>query len=187
MNMNMSKLILTAMGIALLAGVGYADIINGNFDTDLSGWTTTGGGWYWFDASSSSSPDGAATIFFGGSDTWLYQPGCTATFVEGQQYALSFLASGSGTSVGTTFEVNLITGSGLHAEYVTLTGGYVEYSLVFTATAADVGQTFQPGFLAKGGLIVGLDSVSLTAVPEPATMTLLAAGAVGILSRRRRK
>ncbi len=88
----MSRLILTAMGIALLAGVGSADIINGNFDADLSGWSIAGGGWSWFDYPGSGSPAGGAAIFLGTGDAWIYQPGCTATFVEGQQYALSFLA-----------------------------------------------------------------------------------------------
>jgi hypothetical protein len=174
-------------GVIGWAGLATADLVpNGGFDTDLSGWSQAGPGpWVWFDAPASGSPEGGAAIFFGTGDTWLYQPNCTTppAFVAGQTYELSFLASGSGASVGTTLRADITTGSGLHSTYVTLTDHYQQYSVVFAATAADVGQPFQPGFLGVGGLIMGVDSVRLNAVaPEPSALVLTLLGLSGLLA-----
>jgi MYXO-CTERM domain-containing protein len=181
-------------GLIGWAGLATADAVpNGGFDTDLSGWNQVGfgaGGWQWFDAPASGSPEGGAAVFLGSGDTWLYQPGCTTppAFVAGQNYELSFLASGSGTSVGTTLHADVTTGSGIHSAYVTLTDHYQQYSLPFTATAADVGQPFQPAFLGVGGLIMGVDSVRLNAVaPEPSALVLAILGLSGLLAHSRRR
>jgi hypothetical protein len=181
-------------GVIGCAGMATADLVpNGGFDTDLSGWLQAGpgeGGWGWYDTPASGSPDGPGTVFLGAGDCWLYQPGCTTppAFVAGQAYELSFLASGSGASVGTTLHADLTTGSGLHSTYVTLADHYQQYSLPFTATVADVGQPFQPAFLGVGGLILGVDSVRLNAVaPEPSALVLGIAGLLGLLAYAWRK
>lgn len=168
-----------------------ADMVpNGGFDSNLDNWNQVGaGGWGQFPSPASGSPEGGAAVFLGAGDTWLYQPNCTTppAFVPGQAYELTFLASGSGASVGTTLHADITTGSGIHSVYVTLTDHYQQYSLPFTATAADVGQPFQPAFLGVGGLIVGVDSVRLNTVPEPSTLVLLSAGLFGLLAYAWRK
>ena len=71
-------------------------------------------------------------------------------------------------------------------------------SATFTATRADVGKTYQPEFLASlgawtghsngvGTCYFGIDSVSLSVVPEPSTLVLLAAGLFGLLAYAWRK
>lgn len=178
-------------GVIGWAGWATADMVpNGGFNSSLSGWAEVGaGGWGWFDYPASGSPEGGAAVFLGAGDTWLYQPGCTTppAFVAGQAYELSFLASGSGASVGTILHADITTGSGIHSAYVTLADHYQQYSLAFTATAADVGQPFQPAFLGVGGLIMGVDSVRLSAVPEPSTLMLITTGLFGLLAYAWRK
>jgi hypothetical protein len=141
------------------------------------------------DAAATGSPDGAAAIYLGGADAWLYQPGCTTppAFVEGQTYKLSFLAS-KGPGPATTLQADLITGSGNHSTFATLVPDtWQEYSIVFTATAADVGHSFQPGFLGVGGTIMGVDSVRWSAVPEPSALVLCVVGLFGLLAYAWRK
>jgi hypothetical protein len=171
------------------AGWAIADMVpNGGFDTDLSGWSMSDGGWGWYDTAATGSPDGPAAIFLGGADAWLYQPGDTTppAFVEGQTYELSFLAA-QGNGGSATMEVDLITGSGTHSVSITPTGTWQQYGVVFTATAADVGHSFQPGFLGVGGSVMGVDSVRLDAIPEPSTLVLLGAGLAGLLAYAWRK
>jgi hypothetical protein len=161
-------------------------IVNGNFDTDLSGWITTG--WGWYDAASTGSPDGPAALFvsYPVSD-WLTQICASPALVDGQTYVFSFLASGAGPSVGTLMQVNIVTGSGTHSDYITLPGSYQEFSIEYTATAADVGQSLTVGFFGTTGYIMGVDTVSFDAVvPEPTTMGLLLSGVVIGLIRRKR-
>lgn len=166
-----------------------ADLINnGGFDADLSGWLQTEpAGWSWFDAAATGSPDGAGAIC-NNTDCWLYQPGCTPPggFVAGRTYELSFLAC-QGGAVGAIMQATITTGSGTYGESVTLTDSYQKYSVVFTATADDVGQSFQPAFLGAAGTIMGLDSVRLDAVPEPSAIVMAFAAMIGLAAYAWRK
>ncbi len=160
-------------------------IVNGNFDTDLSGWTTST--WAWYDAASTGSPGGPAALTLSPVDGWLTQTCATPGLIQGQTYELSFLSSGAGASAGTYMQIGLTTGAGVHNYSVVLGNSYYEaHNFLYTATAADVGQPLQVAFFGPGGLIMGVDSVSFNLVPEPATMGLLLSGAVIGLIRRKR-
>jgi hypothetical protein len=112
----------------------------------------------------------------------------------GQQYALSFWLEcdnnvpGNFTSYNGPVSVNASAGgaSGLFTNAITTEGNqWEEFTLPFTATSTSTPIAFT-GELATGGRYLGLDNVSVTAVPEPASVGILGVGIVAVLSRRRR-
>lgn len=193
-NYKMIGLVLTAF-LVCLVGTSRAELVpNGDFSSGLSGWGWQGG---WSGVTTDGSPDGPSARVNG--NAWLYQPGVTSStpFVEGQTYALSFLAIllDDDSNTSPNFTAGITTPSGNeHNTIITPTDTWQEYTVTFTATAADVGSTYQPQFLGIpiGETVVpgtfGLDTITLSAVsvPEPSTMMLLlcALGAVALLRRR---
>jgi hypothetical protein len=124
-------------------------------------------------------------------NAWLYQPGVTTppAFVEGQTYQLTFWAALLDGTNG-SLRAGVSAPSGEYApEFTALTSTWTEYSVSFTATAADVGQSFQPEFRGSAGATYGIDNVRFGAapVPEPSSCVLLAAGLFGLLAYAWRK
>ena len=125
---------------------------------------------------------------------WLYQPGCTTppAFVAGKTYEFSFLAALLGGN-SATLHASIQPASGVasgtsYGMDVTPTSVWQEYSLTFTAVAGDVGQPFTPAFLGAANVYFGIDSVRLSAVPEPSMLVLLlGAGLVSLLAYAWRK
>jgi hypothetical protein len=66
--------------------------------------------------------------------------------------------------------------------------GWIDVTMDFTATAVDETLSFLPGGSGNPPFVL-LDSVSLTAVPEPSTwaMMLLGFGGLGVVARLRRR
>lgn len=71
---------------------------------------------------------------------------------------------------------------------VTLTGGWTQYSLNFAGAGAGSTARFAIGYtgVADTSNYIGIDSVAVTAVPEPAAALLLASGITGLWLLRRR-
>jgi hypothetical protein len=201
--------------LACVVGSAQADMLaNGNFDTGILGWTSYGAEIGRNDGTEANhSPDGANLWLRQG---WLVGDSATplVSLVEGQTYKFSFLAAllWDTTSGGTT--VADIEHRTLHADLQVKNGSYVEInqeltqantpadwrecSVTFTATSADVGKTYAAEFLASygawtghtngtGDCYFGIDSVRLSAVPEPTTSALLATGLLGLMAYAWRK
>jgi hypothetical protein len=173
--------------LVCVIGTVQADLVpNGGFTTEaeLQGWKTTGGVTW---TTTDGSPDGPSAHMEG--NTWLYQPGVsTPSLVEGETYQLSFLATAiSGSDA--TLRAGVSCTSGEYTTYTALTNTWQQYSMTFTAKAADVGTSFQPEFLCAAGSTFGIDSVSLSAVatPEPSAVVLCATGIIGLLAYAWRK
>lgn len=199
------------MGIALavslvcLAGIAQAELVNnGNFDASTSGWNLAGGSKGWNDGTETNpSPDGASAWLVGMG--WFYQPG-TVSLVEGQTYQMSFraaLLSTNGNAQDESLAMHVSDSAGQPFGYTTphLTSNWEKYSFTFTPTAANAG-TYTVAFLNSlagydpllgggGGTDhsckFGIDSVSLTAVPEPSTLVLLGMSLLGLLAYAWRK
>ena len=122
----------------------------------------------------------------------------TRTIVAGDRYTLTWYAYGptSGgsqvatlysqatTTVGTTYAYQ--PSATLATSTLALTGAFAQYSLTYTAQAADVGRYIgiTYGNASPNSYSVA-DSFVLTVVPEPTTDALLVVGAVALLLARR--
>lgn len=188
------------VSLACLIGIAQADTIvnlvpNGDFTTDISGWS--GGQW----DSNAGSPDGPSASFTG--HNWFCRSTMltTPSLVEGQTYRASFLAAlvhDDGIAADAILYAKAGVASGNYILTPTLDSTWRRYSVDFVATAADVGHAYEVTFLsgygiemgyagATGGSRFGVDSVSLTAVPEPSAVTLLGAAVFGLLAYAWRK
>ena len=106
-----------------------------------------------------------------------------ANLNDGQQYAVSFEAAARPGFGADPFTVSVGTKSD---PYIVSSTAWGTYTFDFTAhgTSADIAFT---GSALPGDTSVGLDNVTISAVPEPATwaMMLLGFGMVGFALRRR--
>lgn len=193
--------IVLAVSLACLASTVQADttnlVVNGDFTMDTAGWSGNG---VW-NSGTDGSPDGASIRQTGAA--WFYQQN-TTPLVAGQTYKLSFLAallSTNGNVLDETLVAHVSDPSGNPYGYVLprLTSTWTQYSFQFTPTASNVG-TYGVAFLNSAALyptefgggggtggagqscLYGIDSVSLTAVPEPTTALCLFSGIIGLLA-----
>lgn len=92
--------------------------------------------------------------------------------------AYGFSPSGAGTSGA------LVLGSA-----TTVGGGWTQYSAYIAAQGAGTVARFgiQYAGLADNANYVGIDSLTVTAVPEPAGWLMMGAGLIGLLAARRRR
>ena len=101
------------VSLVCLVGTVRADLVpNGDFTTDVSGWSATGVSMVtWVDVTGGRSIAGWRVRQFNGAN-WLYQPGCTTppAFVAGQTYEFSFLAALLGGN-SATLTANIQPGS----------------------------------------------------------------------------
>ena len=106
---------------------------------------------------------------------------------------VSLFSQLTSTATGGTYtyqpSATLITANGLNnATYALSTnnGPFAQYTLSYTATAADAGKYIGLTYGSSGTAYIGADDFTLTAaVPEPSTYVLLFAGLGGVLSVRR--
>jgi hypothetical protein len=195
--MNMKKAIFAT--IALLAcGVAHADFVNGGFETgDFTGWTTVPAasgtlfGVAPYNSLGFEAPPGGGYDFayFGAVDGLNDTISQTLATNPGQLYLLTYYAGEDYTATGenltVTWDANTLFNGTVPAVQDPNTGFYVllPYTFLVTGTGLDTAS-----FGAYDGpAYIGLDNVSLQAVPEPAPFAALGLGAAGILLRRRRR
>ena len=185
-----------AIGVAAF-GAHANEVTNGSFESNglngseycygcgATGWTgeillsSTSGAW---NSPQNNNPTG---IDFGTTVDALQQ-GETLTssfdFVQGDTYTLTWDDAGR-TSYG-THGYDVLAGGYTFAEVTTDGQAWGEHSVTFTATSTSA-LVFQ-GIYNGGDNTSFIDNVSVTAVPEPASLLMMAVGTLGLLAWRRR-
>jgi len=195
----MKTLILTAasMVLGLTASVQASLITNGNFDTDLSGWThlpwvnNSWGGTLW-----KTDQGGSAGIWGDGAEGgYLYQDNVSHPFASGETYDIDFsLATYGGgkpavqvTLFDTTPAIPEAVAS-LTVQPPSYNATLAPFTFGYVVEPSRVGHTWRLDVnpLQWGGW-VGVDAVSVTAVPEPTSAALLGTGLLSLFVRRNRR
>lgn len=208
---------MAAVGLMLtaLAGGAMAEFVNnGGFETpnigagDQVAPNPIGSGWTWTGASGivAGSPfdtplNNCGSAPFEGAQMAYLEGGTGVSAIEqtvssldtGNQYVLSFHAKALhnyGLSVN-PFHVSL---GGVDVSFggsTLVTPGDADYSLyasgVFTPTASTLTLRFYDTGNAPGSQLSLIDAVSITTVPEPTTLAILATGLIGLLAYAWRK
>jgi hypothetical protein len=155
-------------------------IVNGSFETgDVSGWSTDPHPFpsdFGFVTASRAS-DGTYSMFFD-SGLWMWQQ---FTVPAGELYSVTFSVWATGEA--NNFGVNIWTGP-LWDGPLPLTDGWVTYHFDGITARGEGLDIVAIG--ATGGIY--LDNIIVeSAVPEPGTLTLFAAGLLGVVGAVRRK
>ena len=143
-----------------------------------------------------ATPNGEMFIDLSGDTSAGFPKGLRQTLtglVPGQQYAVSLdlgilngLCSGALRCNGPVQVSASVGGIGQTFTHNTSAPGnaWSSYRLDFTASAAEMALTIQGVSLPQGNFYIGLDNVTVSAVPEPATWALALAGLVALAGRR---
>lgn len=195
----MRALALTAASMVLgLAATSQASLItNGTFDTDLSGWTfvpyvnSSWGGATWL-------PDqgGSAGIWGDVSaDGYLRQDNISHPFASGETFDVDFSVATYGggkpnvtvTLYDTTPVVPEAVAS-LNVAPASYNATLAPFGFSYVVEPSRVGHTWRLDITPmQWGGWVGVDAVSVTAIPEPTSAALLGTGLLSLFVRRNRR
>lgn len=176
---------LLASATAMAAPAGGNLVTNGDFEQDLSGWTIQAAD---FDLVGSQCLPGNPSAYSGDCSAYFGSFGKSGISQSvdlgqaGQSWNLSFAFQPDGgeqSSITVRFGDDLLLVMNRPAP-----GAYQVYSFIGVASAANQLLSFE--FTSPVGILF-LDSVSVTAVPEPTTWGLMAAGLAGLALLRRRR
>lgn len=177
----------TAIVLVCLAGAAQAELIsNGSFTNGTTDWVVYGGA-----AAGTSSADGHDLVMSGaGSGT--YQDMTWATLATGEQYTLSFDAGSLDASMTTGILLRLYPNGGstiansFTVGAAQLNTGWATYSTTWTMPASCNGKWPELEIDINTGTCA-IDNVSLSKVPEPCALVMLATGLTGLLAYAWRK
>lgn len=214
----MKRMVMVCMVLLLMAGVAYATpVVNGGFDSDLSGWDTTQG--VTWDSSLYAAKlqiqpfaENIMTITLSQALTITFPATISfdVKFDNGAVRDLGLDESGSPIAVGQPnfFQASFISSIGADFDRVFIgndvAGPYAPNLVTLPGTSQDGWYRFTGDITGNGMLYLELydrgdafystawiDNVVLTEnvapVPEPSTMILLGAGIAGLAFIRRRK
>ena len=173
-----------AVGGALAPAASQAQqlVTNGGFETgDFSGWSESGAIGSVYGVDSAGPRNGNYSAYFGASSPPAFIAQTLAT-TAGQQYLVSFYFDRSPLTTGGSFSASL----GGVEFYAGPAGTFAFAQVTQTVTALSDNAVLRFEVDNVGDFYT-LDSVSVTAVPEPASAALLLVGliTVGRLARRR--
>ena len=169
-----------ALGVAAAAHAQANVLVNGSFETGLASWTTSGFTLQGYDYGTDSAAQSGASAFYGGAVGGLGFLSQSFASIAGQQYGIDLWLASDGF-LPNRFQV-VANGQVLLDLEDVLLQPYRAVHTAFTATGSLTQLQF--GFRNDSGSL-HLDSVTVTAIPEPTTVILLALGLGGLAIRRR--
>lgn len=211
--MRMTSKLLFLIWAALIASPASAQIINGSFETPpvpngsftlfpggstaITGWTVVGSdvgllsGTFVQSGNTFQAQSGVQSADLTGNSSSMANGLRQIVPTDiGQAYDLQFYVGSVNAPNFVPATVDLSINGGARMSFFNPTGpttmvDWQLFSVPFTATSAMTNLTFFNGSAANNAF-TGLDSVTLTAVPEPTSLALLGLPAVGWWIRRRR-